>query len=633
LKGDLDLVIRTAIRQEPEERYASVEQFAADLRSVLASKPIHARKGDVIYRARKLVRRRALPIALSGTAAAAMLSAGAVVWSRSRLVPNVNLTAERLTANTTEVPIHAAAISPDGKWIAYSDAIGVHLRDAATGVTRLLPQTRGHVFARWMPGGASMRTTVQDGSSVKSMAVYASGRPPEPAPPLDSWVASPDGKRRAMAPDGEQRLIVQNAAGSDSREIWRAAENHILSDFAWNPNAEEMAVVSSGSGGSTLEVIDVARGQRTVLVPEARKLEIGGMVWAGRDRVVLSDLEPVGANGYNSNLWEVRLNARRGPAAGGVHKMTSWSDFPIQPGSLTTDGKRLVFVRSFAQRDVYVAGIDAARSHLEAPRRLTLELGDDYPTAWTRDSKSVILTSDRSGVMRIFRQALDQQTADPLSEVPGSQILPRMAPDGKSVLFCSIVPKVRTCRLMSAPLAGGIPQVVDTIAKIGDFRCSAAGPCSVAERRGLNLGYVIYEMDLRKGKGREIYRDAGPSGTPDISPDGKWLAAVSGNKIIVRSFSTGEVVREIPVREATKLASLDYAPDGKGFYTGEALPTEARQLYVDLSGTATLLWRQPGSSLIWGVPSPDGRNLAMLMYTTDANVYMVDGFQAAMQLP
>ena len=74
------------------------------------------------------------------------------------------------------------------------------------------------------------------------------------------------------------------------------------------------------------------------------------------------------------------------------------------------------------------------------------------------------------------------------------------------------------------------------------------------------------------------------------------------------------------------MSSLDYAPDGKGFYTGEFLPTEARQLYVDRSGKVSLLWRQPGRSTIWGVPSPDGRNLAMLMYTTDANVYMIDSF-------
>ena len=55
LNGDLDSVVRTALRREPEERYASVEEFAADLRSVLESKPIRARKGERLYRVRRLV--------------------------------------------------------------------------------------------------------------------------------------------------------------------------------------------------------------------------------------------------------------------------------------------------------------------------------------------------------------------------------------------------------------------------------------------------------------------------------------------------------------------------------------------------------------------------------------------------
>ena len=202
-----------------------------------------------------------------------------------------------------------------------------------------------------------------------------------------------------------------------------------------------------------------------------------------------------------------------------------------------------------------------------------------------------------------------------------------MAPDGKSVLFCGIVPKQRACRLMRSSLTGGAPELVDTIPAIGDFRCSRAGPCSVAESRGQNAGYIVYELDLSKGKGREIYRDSDKlSGTPDISPDGKWLATVAGTKIVIRSFATGAIAREIQVRGVTHLATLDYAPDGMGFYTGEFLPTEARQLYVDLSGAASLLWRQPGRSTIWSIPSPDGRSLAMLMYTTDANVYMLDTF-------
>ena len=74
-------------------------------------------------------------------------------------LPGENLTAERLTANTSELPVHAAAISPDGKLIAYSDALGIHLRDMANGDMRLLPKPRAMSLTRWMPGGAGMLTT------------------------------------------------------------------------------------------------------------------------------------------------------------------------------------------------------------------------------------------------------------------------------------------------------------------------------------------------------------------------------------------------------------------------------------------------------------------------------------------
>jgi serine/threonine protein kinase len=622
-KGDLETVIRTATRPEPEERYASVEELAGDLRAVLEFKPIRARGKDWIYRTRKLVRRHLFAIAMGAAVAATVLTAGTVVGTRSRPASGTTLMAHRLTANTTEVPIQAAAISPKGEWIAYSDGLGVHLRDTATGETRLLPQTADHVFSHWMPDGSRLVTNVAHGASLQPMIVSISGEAPVPV--SEPWVYSPGGKRRAVSPKGEQRIVAENADGSELHEIWKTAEKQTLNDFAWSPRGEEIAVLRSRGNVSTLEVIDVVRGRKTVVVGEARKLSIGGIVWTGPSRIVLATLEISGVNSYNSNLWEVRLNARRELTANGLRQLTAWTDFPIQPGSLSTDGKRLTFVRSFVQRDVYIGRMDAARVRMEHPRRMTLELGDDYPTAWTRDSKSVILASDRAGDIKIFVQDLDRQSAEPLVDLPGRQILARTAPDGRSVLFCSIVPKERSCRLMRAPLGGGKPELVDTIPQIADFRCSPSGRCVVTQMRGQSPGHIVSELDPLKGKGREIYREADSfSGTPDISPDGNALATVSRTTITVRSFATGEVLREIRVKGVSQIFTLDYAPDGKGFYTGEFRQTESRQLYVDRSGRATLLWRQPGRAVIWGVPSPDGKNLALLMYTTDANVYLVD---------
>ena len=66
LRGDLDLIVRTATRTEPGERYASVSEFAEDIRRVQQEEPILARRPSAGYLIRRFVaRHRAAVIAAS----------------------------------------------------------------------------------------------------------------------------------------------------------------------------------------------------------------------------------------------------------------------------------------------------------------------------------------------------------------------------------------------------------------------------------------------------------------------------------------------------------------------------------------------------------------------------------------
>jgi tetratricopeptide (TPR) repeat protein len=53
LKGDLFNIVCKALRQDPAERYSSVEQFAADIRRFRRDRPIYARPRTIAYRLRK----------------------------------------------------------------------------------------------------------------------------------------------------------------------------------------------------------------------------------------------------------------------------------------------------------------------------------------------------------------------------------------------------------------------------------------------------------------------------------------------------------------------------------------------------------------------------------------------------
>jgi hypothetical protein len=149
----------------------------------------------------------------------------------------------------------------------------------------------------------------------------------------------------------------------------------------------------------------------------------------------------------------------------------------------------------------------------------------------------------------------------------------------------------------------------------------------MTERKGEEEAF--YALDPMTGKGRELFRISKGMGGADISPVGQHIAytpeAPSHNQIDMVSIN-GVPERKITVKSMNNIVALDWAADGKGFYVGNFLPGgEGSELsYVDFDGASTELWRQTWGRGIWGVPSPDGKYLAILGSTMDSNVWLLE---------
>ncbi|MDE3178377.1 MAG: hypothetical protein KGM47_01855 [Acidobacteriota bacterium] len=63
-----------------------------------------------------------------------------------------------------------------------------------------------------------------------------------------------------------------------------------------------------------------------------------------------------------------------------------------------------------------------------------------------------------------------------------------------------------------------------------------------------------------------------------------------------------------------------------GLYISSRTAWGADLLYIDMQGHATVLRQQVGSFETWGVPSPDGKHLALLEWTGAGKVWMLKGF-------
>ncbi len=82
VNGELDAIVARALAKLPEERYASVESLANDLRNYLDGLPVEARAPSAFYRAGKFVRRHRLGTAFAAFAVIALATiAGLAVTS------------------------------------------------------------------------------------------------------------------------------------------------------------------------------------------------------------------------------------------------------------------------------------------------------------------------------------------------------------------------------------------------------------------------------------------------------------------------------------------------------------------------------------------------------------------------
>ena len=108
LRGDLDMIVLTALRKEPERRYAGMEALAADLRRHLDGLPVQAQPDRWGYRTAKFLRRHRVGVALAG--GVALLLAG---FAGVLVVQNSRTAAERDRAEQVSGFVTRLLRSPD----------------------------------------------------------------------------------------------------------------------------------------------------------------------------------------------------------------------------------------------------------------------------------------------------------------------------------------------------------------------------------------------------------------------------------------------------------------------------------------------------------------------------------------
>ena len=593
-----------------------------------------------------LVRRHKKAV-IAVMAAALLIAAATLGWVwRSRQHPP-EITERQLTENASEAPVVDAAISPDGKFLAYADVSGLSLKVIGSGEVHALfsPADARILRIAWFPDSSNLLFTTISTQNAQCQLWSGSmfgGTPRLLRSDVSEIAASSDGSELLFTNGAHSEIWAMDTSGGNARKLL-SKDGLYFYHPAWYAGRRRVLylLVRQLNGAPTLpdtslESLDLETGQSLTVCKPCREF---GVLPEGR--LIYTTKDPW--------LWEVPIDARTAQPTGRPRQITELPQGMLHP-TVSADGKRLVVLKSDTEAGrgrgavVYVADLEDKGRRLNNPRRLTVGSGD-WTHAWTPDGQAVVFESDRNGPFNIFEQRLDQRVAQPLVAGREYAAYGRFSPDGAWLLYFS----GSTARLMRMPASGGVSEVVIDSPRLANYYCTplAANLCVAGEREQNQLAFYAFDPAQKLPPGgipqsdlRELARtDYNPSDW-GLSPDGSSIAMVrpddhDGRVHIISLPGHGHAgpgvgtapTHDVLVQGWTKLFNLNWSADGKGWYIcNSPAAGGANFLYVDLQGHATVLLSQENLGKFWGVPSPDGRHLAFSKTMFTANAWLLESF-------
>ncbi len=514
----------------------------------------------------------------------------------------------KITRVTNEGNVESAAVSPDGKYIAYSleesGKRSLWTKHLGTGSrVQIVPALEsqgmnastfspdgGYVYYTRVdeqnPQGALYQVPVLGGSSKKILANVA-----QPV------ALSPDGKQIAFgryhltAPHDE--LLLANADGTNERRLITVKEPEWLggASAAWSPDGKMLAVgygntsrnPSTGLNlGMMVAFVSVADGTLKPMTSR-RWLYVGNVTWFsdGSGVALVAREQVLGA----PQIWQVTYP--QGEARRITNDLNSYDFYSL---TLAADASALISVQADPVSNIWIAPEgDATRARAITSGK-NVQQGH-YGLAWTPAGK-ILYDSNVNGNASIWVMNADGSEPKPLTDSAADDFAPEVPANGSFIGFTSS--RTTLYQVWRMDSDGGNPrQLTSRIDGAPTFSISPDGRWVVYHP----FEGGIWKVSSEGGDAIELIAK-GSLRYPQVSPDGKLLAYFFNDeqtkrpRMAVVTFDGAIPVRtlDLPVSSGTSLYESGFTLLYRGFHwsaDGRAI------VYINTLGGVSNLWRQP----------------------------------------
>ncbi|HEV2303998.1 MAG TPA: WD40 repeat domain-containing serine/threonine protein kinase [Candidatus Acidoferrales bacterium] len=645
IPNELERIINKCLEKDRTLRYQHASELRADLKRLKldTTSGSHISTPSVRFESATGKKRPIRLIAALASLLVVLLALGSGYWWwQARQIKPMNLNSwneTQLTHNTSENLVLGSAISPDGKYLAFVDDLGLHLTVVDTGETHDVPlpaDIRPRLeTVSWFPDG--QRLILESRSDNEGTILWLSsifgGIPQElrthsfaAAVSADSSIAFITGKGR--------EIWVCGPTGENPRKVLRS-DTETYGTVAWSPLSTWLAYTAtkqrSGMVGTIGTVSLDGKSTNTVLASDYLRFDnVNPLVWLADGRLIFAQDEPQPL--YSVNLWAVHLDLETGRARGKPKKLTNWFGFVPWCLSASRNGSRFAMTKARDWWDADLAELPKGAAQLSLPKRLSTGENFEFPSNWAPDSKSFLFYSNRNQRFQIFRQHLDRDSPELL--VPGSTNLnlgsADFSPDGASILYWTSTPA--GARLMKMPLSGGTPETILDIATAAmmSFECPRSPATSCVFSRAEHGQVVFYAVDLDHGFGKELASTKIPNASDfnvDLTADGTRLAISSADQLPgkIRFLDLlNHSQRDLALPPGLSIRTFSWAADGKSLFAVTLRAGRYKILEINLDATVHPLWDAGEHEINSLIVSPNGRYLAFARRTLENNVWLLD---------
>ena len=554
---------------------------------------------------------------------------------------NTSKTPVQLTANPQDNPVIGSAISPDGKYLAYTETSGLYLRVIESGEVHQLPLSEeislSHSEVDWFPDGTHLLLAARIGTenALWKLAIVG-GEPRKLVSKGVTAVISPDGNSIAYLTEWFDSRVFSMGPEGEEQDPLINLKSMAIRELAWSPDGRFLLVggsVRPDLHDTLLQAVDIASKKTHDVMQDKRNFQHWRgylpFYWlpAGRLLFGRTEIEP---SQKMSNIWQVKLDPDSAQPLGEPTQVTRLTGFNIRNISATIDGSRVSFLLEENQADVYIGDLGDGGRKLTNVRRFTRDERDDYPVGWSDDGSIIYFASDRGASANIFQKVLEGGSASLIGHTSSYQNdrHVQQSPDGKWILYWG-----DDMVLMRKPAAGGPGEVVLQGKRASDMRCPRATgadtDCIVSLREADNQ-YVFYAFDPEYGMGKKLLavEDDPPFSNWSLAPDGKSVALAHNNGEI-RIIDLEKGSEAVHSKEGWIFGEyVEWSADGHGvFMDGSAINRQFKKslIYYSLDDReATLLREAPSQWHVLAVSAPDGSKLAFGLMKYTGNAWMIE---------